>query len=316
MTTIFIFIWVLGTALLVSCAGDDPFSESAPSNFSNYIVVASVRAGPNSGPGLITLFDSSGNVVRVLQDYYETAEFASGLSYFQNNQILAAVNGTDRVDAINLISGAASIFASHAQINSNPLRQIATLPDGSTWINEGSTDAIEKVTVDGSRSGNPFISASTGACTINDPYGVVYISSLDAVGVVSRAGGGMYSVFDTDGGCITQVSGAPFNSGQPTGLAYHEDTDRIIVTFATGDEIYSLDPDGTNATLAFSDTSVIDTPRPATVDANGFVYIGSDTQDTVEKFNFDGSVLTRATSGPIIGPGIYSQNPTAILVIP
>ena len=314
---LFVSLWVGATALLVSCTGESPFTESAPLDFSNYIVVSTVRSAPSSGPGIVTLFDPTGEVVRVLQDYYETAEWVGGLAFFRDNVILASVNGTDRIEAISLESGIAESFAAHAQINSNYIRQIVNIPaDGSTWILESGADDIEKVDVNGDRAGNPFISPTTGGCTLDDPWGVVYISSISAVGVISRASGGMYSVFDLAGSCLYQVTGAPFNAGGVTGIAYHEETNKILVTFSTSDEIWGLDPDGTNPVLAYLNTAVIDTPRAVTVDHNGSVYIGTDVMDTVEKFTFDGSTLTRATSGPLIGPGIYSQNPSSIMVVP
>jgi hypothetical protein len=62
---------------------------------------------------------------------------------------------------------------------------------------------------------------------------------------------------------------------------------------------------------------VINTPRAITVDSSGYIYVGSSGTDTIEKLSYSGvGSATRALTGALIGPGIYSQNPTSIVVIP
>ena len=126
------------------------------------------------------------------------------------------------------------------------------------------------------------------------------------------------SIYDSTGSsCVAHITAAPLNGGTPTAVAYHAATNKILVTFATTHAIYAFDPDGTNATQIYLNSTVINTPRALATGANGSIYVGSSGTDSVEKLSWNGTgTASRVGSIALIGPGLYTQNPTAIVVVP
>lgn len=314
----------LVSILLISCEGNKSLDLSGTASGS--VIVTTVATDPSTGPGMVTQFDSSGGFVRVLKDYYSTGtSFATGSAFVPPEDVLIMVESTlDVGDLFNARTGAVqSSVIFNSNISGTPVRQIAYNPtEDAVYILEtqaGNTGTIEKYILGtGQRLGNPFIPTTVSTCVLANPFGVTINPNDQRVYVISANGvAGRLSVYDSSGNCIQHVVAAPLNTGTPSGITYQSTTNKLIVTFATTHAIYSMNLDGTGATQIYLNSSIINTPRAITSDDHGFLYVSSSGTDTIEKLVYTGSGLaTRAISGPLIGPGIFSQNATSITVVP
>lgn len=312
----FLILFLLALWLHPGCSSEDGLFVDT--NFSGYVVVASVATAPSTGPGLLSMVSPDGDSQTALRDFFVSSEFATGLVYLGNSQIAMAVDGADRIDALNLLTGLVAPFSVNVNITATPLRQMARTRDGSVFVVESNGNTIEKVDASANRVGTPFIGTTTGACVLSAPYGIAYDPINNRIAVISSAASGRLSIYDANlGTCVAHVTAAPFNSGTPVGIAFHSLSQKYIVSFNTSHAIYAVDLDGTNATQIYLSSSIVNSPRALAADDSGNIYVGSDGTDTVEKLYWSGTgSATRALAGPLLGPSVYTQNPTAILVIP
>lgn len=319
-----ILLVFLNAIFLISCEGNEELDLSGESSGS--IIVTTVATDPSTGPGMVSEFQSSGTFRRVLKDYYSTGtSFPTGSAFVPPDNVLIMVESTlDVGDLFNIRTGelqASVIYNSN--ISGTPVRQIAyNSAEGAVYILEtlaGNTGAIEKyILASGQRLGAPFVPTTVASCVLANPYGVTINPNNQNIYVISANGAaGRLSVYDTSGNCIQHVVAAPLSTGTPSGIVYHSLSNKLIVTFATTHAIYSMDLDGTNAAQIYLNSSIINTPRAITADNDGYLYISSSGTDTVEKLIYTGTgSATRALSGPLIGPGIFSQNVSSITVVP
>lgn len=306
-----IVFFILFSSLIASCSGD----EATLVNSGPYIAITSVTTGPATGPGIASVFNSSGELVTILKDFAASGtEYGAGVAHTGNLNFAISVDGVDRVDYVNMLSGVSSSIANGA-LTATPIRHIASDNSQSIFITESNTNTIEKFDASGSRVGNPFIATTTGSCVLASPWGIAVNPNNNRIAVISSAASGRFSLYNSDGTCNTHVTAAPFNSGTPTAIAYHPKTGRWIVTFATTHAIWAVNETGGSATQIYLNSSIINTPRAVACDSEGNIYVGSDGTDTVEKLYWSGTGLaTRALAGPFAGPGIFTQNPTGIAV--
>lgn len=310
------FTFIFG---LTSCGQSTEFDGiSSSSSLSGSIVISSVATDPATGAGIVSWWNPNGTFKSTLRDLFSGSEFATGLGFIAPDKIVASIEGVDRLEIMNLSTSVLTPIT-HVGLTATPLKQIAVDPtDSAIYIAEFNQNTVEKFTASGSRIGAPFLATTTGACSLSSPWGVTVIpSTQDVVVISSPAAAGRFSKYTKDGACVTHVTAAPFNSGTPQGVAYHPTTNKLLVTFATTHAIIAVDLDGTNPTTIYLNSAIINTPRTIATDAQGYIYVGSSGTDTIEKLYWSGTgSATRATSGPLIGPGVFSQNPTAITVIP
>ncbi len=313
--------------ILSSCSsGDENALDLQGTVPSGSIIITTVATDPSTGPGLVTHLSSTGQIISSLKDYYSTGtSFATGSAFIPPESVLIMVESTlDVADLVNLRTGASNnavLFSTF--LSGAPVRQMAySESEDSVYVLEtqaGNTGTIEKFGLaSGQRLGNPFIATTTGSCVLANPYGVAFNPNNQRLYVISANGtAGRLSVYDTSGTCIQHVTAAPLSTGTPSGITYHSLSNKLIVTFASTHAIYSMNLDGTSPTQIYLNSSIINTPRAITSDANGFLYVSSSGTDTVEKLTYDGTgVATRVLSGPLVGPGIFSQNVSSITVVP
>lgn len=312
------------TATFMGCAGQRFFDQL--SSYSGYILVSTVKTAQTTttvpaGPGLLTLFDPQGRLVSVVKDYYSSGEYINGMALASATRVLLSTDGTDRVEVLNLLNSIIDIFTNNSQITGAPMRQMTTDTSGNVYIieNNGATSQIEKADSSGIRVGNPFIATTTGSCNLNaaNPFGVTYIPNSGnlAVTLFRNTAPTLFVYSASDGSCVSTVSSVPFDSGFPTAIAYHPQTNKLLVVRFSDNKIYSTDTSGGSASLLLTSTR-IGAPTALFVDSQGFVWVGSSTNSTVEKFSFDGTTLSFMTSSPLINTSVYVQNPTSIVVIP
>jgi hypothetical protein len=315
---ILIFLGLSG--LLISCTSSRPFdggtAASTQSSYSGYIVVTTVATDPTTGPGIVTLFKADGTYVMGLRDLYPSSEWSGGTSFLSPDRVIISIANGTRIEEFNLTTRVSSNFAT-ARISGNPNRSFAQdTVDNTFYLGEtsGASSTIEKYDSNGSPIGAPFIASTVGSCTLNTPTGIAFIPSTQNIAVVQST---KLNIYNKSGGCVSAVTAAPFNSNAPYAIAYHAATDKLLVAFATNSNIYACSTSGTGCSQIYVNTSIVSTPRAITVDASGAIYIGSSGTDTIEKFTWDGvGTLTHVGAGSFIGPGIYTQNPTSIMVIP
>lgn len=314
--------WIVSVAIVITvagCAGDKFFDQI--SNLSNalsgYIAVSTVAAQSGTtltGPGMVSLFDPNGAFVRVLADYFSESAYASGLGIL-GTTLYASIISTDRIELINATNGQNFLDISHAGLVSSPLRQMTVDDSGNIYVPEWNTGngQIEKFNSSYGRVGNPFIPTTTGSCTMQNPWSVAYISSTDQI-VVTNSGVGRLLFYNASTGtCASAVTDAAFGS-TTTAVAYHPQTNKLLTARLGNEAIYQSTVAGASPAVAYLNTSRVTDPYAIAVDSDGYVYIGSASTDTIEKFTFDGTTLTPIAT--IIGPNAFSQNPVAIKVFP
>ncbi|MBX3022359.1 MAG: hypothetical protein KF799_11860 [Bdellovibrionales bacterium] len=315
-TPILILVTILSAAL--ACKREEPLSLFESQTLSGDLIITSVATDPATGPGIISHFSSSGAFKAVLEDLFSSgSNFGTGSVFIPPQEVAVSVEGVDALHIVDLVSRSINTIT-HTGLSSAPLRQMARDSiDGSLYVVEANTAQIEKFDSAYQRVGNPFIAATTGSCALATPYGITFIPDTRYVAVVSMAASGRLSIYDKDGNCVTHYTGAPFNAQTPVGIAYHSKSGKLIVTRAGDHSIWAVNTDGTSGTQIYLNSSIINTPRAVASDENGYIYISSTGTDTIEKLYWTGSgSASRALSGPLIGPGIYSQNVSSITVVP
>lgn len=309
------------SVILISCSGDQGLEISQNSNYSGYIIVSAIGTDSTGGPGFVSLFKPDGTFVRTFYDM-AGSDYASGIAFYPPNELYAMIENSEDLEKFNMDTSVRQvIYGNPANLSSAPLRKIAISSlDKSIYVTETTTNSIEKfeLNTDGtySRVGNPFLNGTIGACDISASWGVAYIPSTNQIAVTSSGGGGI-SIFSIDGSCV-----ANFNTGGGLGgglvdVVYHALSNKLIYANSTNDGIYSINLDGTDNTLIFADSAVIDVPRTLATDASGHIYVGNSVRDTVEKLFFSGTgTAIRTSTKPLIGPRALSANTTQIVVIP
>ena len=308
------FTLLLAAMTVVGCSSDD---AALLSDLSGYVIVSTATTGPATGPGLASVFDSDGNLDMVIQDGFAGGTaYPSGTAYLGNAVVAVYEEVNESLEKINLLTGDV-VSISDPNITANPIRQLAGDSEGSVYITESNLNTVEKIDSDGDRVGNPYIATTTGSCVLASPWGIAHDTDNNRIAVISSAASGRFSLYNSDGTCNTHTTAAPFNSGTPTAICYHALSGKFIVTFSTSHAIFSVSATGGSGTQIYLNSSIINTPRSVGCASDGSIYVGSDGTDTVEKLSYDGTgVATRALPGPFAGPGIYTQNPTSVTVIP
>lgn len=305
--------------LLAACAGEKPFdATSGSSAYSGSVVVTSTAVDPATGPGFVSWWDGNGSFKALLRDLYSGGEFATGSGFISPDKIILAIDGSDRLEILNL-SNNTNTGVFNAGLAGAPLKHVAIDPvDGSIYVAEFASNTVEKFTAEGKRIGNPFIPATVGSCALASAWGLTVIPATQELVVVSTPSAtGRFSKYTKDGACVTHVTGGIWAAGTPAAITYHAKSDKLIVAMGTTHTLYATDLNGGSGTSIFLNTAVVSTPRALASDAEGYLYVGSSGTDTVEKLYYSGTgSATRATTGPLLGPNQFTQNPTSITVIP
>lgn len=303
--------------VLAACVGDKGFDGATSSTYSGNIIVTTITTEPTTGPGLVTMFSSTGSIVSTLRDFYSSGEWATGSAFFPPYSLYLGVEGSDRIELIDLRSNSITSITS-VQLTSAALRGVAVTTTGEVLIAEGTVGTVERFS-NGSRDGNPYIAATVGACALSSPFGVAVNQRNNDIAVVSAPGAaGRLSIYDSAATtCKAHITAGTIGAGTPQAIAYHAPTNTYLVTSATTHAIHAYGSLGTSPVLIYLNSAIINTPRAIATDSEGYIYVGSSGTETVEKLTWSGSgAATRVGTGPLIGPGIFSQNPTSITVVP
>jgi len=309
--TVFRILTGVSTLLAASACKQESVSlfENA-STLSGSIVVSS------SVLNSVMLFNPDGSFERVVRDYSFPLETPYGIGVIGGGRVVVAVEGTDRLETLDLTGAALpSNFHLSPNLSSSPIQGVVVDASGNVFVSEASTNTIEKFNSSGVRQGNPFIAATVGTCVLNTPR---HIAALPGGGIaVVGSGNDRLSIYDASGGCVATVTGAPFGSNDPYGVAYDSASDKIIVAFYNNSAIVSLNPNGTGVTQIYLNTSVIQGPVSVAADGQGFLYVASLALDTVEKLSYPGgATATRVGSSPFMPPSAHLRDPTSVTWVP
>jgi hypothetical protein len=296
--------------LLSGCSGGGGVFSASPSAFSGYVAVAS------GSSNTVALFDASGAYVRTLRDLNSPSS-ETPVALLPSNEpgsILLGVYGVGRIERLSLADGSHSSLILNTTLATAYPRGVAKDGSGNYLVTNTGAFTIEKFSPAGLRIGAPFIAMATGGCTLSNPWTIAVLS--DGAIAVGNGGTSGVLIYEPDGTCRASVAAAPFNANLPRTVAYHALHDKLIVAFYSTGAIYAIDPDGTNATLIYQNTTYIQNPTALAVDSSGVIYVGSTSQDTVEKLSFDGSTATRVGTVPFITASQFTLSPAAIEVVP
>lgn len=309
------FVYACALTLLSGCgSGGGIFSAnvsgSGTSAYSGYVAVASTASNT------VTLFDSSGNFVRVLRDLNSpSSESSTGLLPSSTpGEIFTAVYGVGRIERLSLADSAYSSLFFNSSLSTSYPRGIAMDSGGNYLISSSGGWTVEKFSSAGFRISAPFIATNVSTCTLSNPYGIAVMS--DGGIAVGNASASSLELYNSDGTCRLHLNTAPFNANFPRTVVYDTVHDQLIVALYGNGEVYSVSKTGTGATLIYSDTTVIQNPTALAIDASGAIYVGSTSQDTVEKLSYDGTTATRIGSVPFISASAFTLSPSAIVVVP
>jgi len=307
--------------LTVGCTGSKSFdgTSTSTSSYSGNFIITTVATDPATGPGVASMWSPSGSFISNLRDFYSTGEWASGSGFVPPNQILLLVGAGTRIEKLNLSTLSNTNFYVGTRLNGSPNRFMVRDPaDGSVYVSEQTANDVEKFDSNGNPVGAPFIgtTVTTGSntCTTATPYGMTVITTNSNLAVINAA---RLNIYASDGTCVTTQTGAPFSTNTPTAIAYQATTDSLIVAFSVSHAIYACSSLGASCTQIYLNSAIINTPKALAVDSSGYIYVGSNGTDTVEKLVWTGTgTASRALSGPFMGPSVFTQNPTGITVVP
>jgi streptogramin lyase len=307
------FVYACALTLLSGCgAGGGVFSAnvSATSAFSGYVAVAS------SSSNTVALYNASGNFVRLLRDLNSpSSETPVGLlPSSAPGEIFTAVYGVGRIERLGLADSIYSSLFFNSNLSTAYPRGIAQDSNGNYLISSSGGWTVEKFSPAGFRVGAPFIATTVNTCVLANPYGIAVMS--DGGIAVGNASANSLELYNSDGTCRAHLNAAPFNANFPRTVVYDTIHDQLIVALYSNGALYSVSKTGTGATLIYNDTTVIQNPTALAVDASGIIYVGSSSQDTIEKLSYDGTTATRVGSVPFVSASAFTLSPSAIVVVP
>ena len=250
----------------------------------------------------VVLYSSSGAFKRVLFDVENNAEIPYGVGWkHDTNEIMVAVDGSDRVVGISAVDGSVRTIIQHASLTGN-IRGVTQLIDGSILVAESNN--VEKFTTNGTRITDGFpLSGGINA--------VENVSAKDDGGfVVCARTGDVVRTYEADG--TLENSTASGIGGTTDGYGCAELDDGNIVTAWSGgtDTVSFYDSGLGDAGYTYRDASILPSPRGVAQLANGNIVVADAT--------FHHLVEIDSTSGEFVGILASSglSAPNQILVIP
>ena len=285
-------------------------------------------AGPSNIVAKFSL--STGSFEGVVIDYNQASPGDSPVAvadYDQTRMLVLIENASGRrVDLVNRDGSGFATYLVNSTALSAAMRSISVAPDFSILVSKST--AIEKFNSARSRvvSGvNPYVSAPAGACatsttlissTAISPSGkIVYAHAAatpnNRIGVIKSTG------YSTATDCLAGLA-APTTLALPTRVIFHP-SGKLLVSYgsatAASNFVYSydyVDAAGTiaNPVAAFSDPTVVNGPSTLAVDPDSgdvFVANAASTFNTIERFHFASSALTRATGRTFLPSSIYTR---------
>lgn len=293
----------------------------------------------STGSNTVAAFDlDTGTYRRTVVDYNVASpgDTPVAMTDYDDEHLLVVVENVAgrRIDIVNKDGSGAQSFLTNATALNAVLRSIRRNSDGSLLV--GKLTAVEKFSsskVRLTQGANPFVNNPAGSCATTNTQltdvdslsngKIIYTHAAanpnNKVVIVSATG------YAAGGDCLG-VSAAPATTALPTNLLIHP-SGKLLVSYGSttlaSNSIQSYDLDVTantitNATAAFSDTSIVNGPSSMAVDSDtGRVFVANalSTFNTIESFTLSGGTLTRQGSAPFAGPNIYTRCVSSMYVM-
>lgn len=334
---------------LLSCADPNsaPFNENnSPSGRAGrkYLYVASgscyaggatVSTGPSNAISKFNL--TTGQFEELLIDYNQllAGDQPVAIADFDADSLLVLVQNTSgrRIDWVKKDGSQFATFLTNSTALTGTMRDMELLPDYSILVSKST--AVEKFNAGKSRltiGVNPYINAPAAPCATSTtmitsvasaPNGMIVYTHAAAspnnkIGVISATG------YAGAANCKSSTS-SPTTTSLPTRAIFHS-SGKLLVSYgsatAANNSIYSYDFNdvtGTlsNATAIFNDAGVVNGPSTMTEDVDtGRIYVASAQSafNTIERFDFDGTTLSRDPGPAFISSNLYTRCVADLLI--
>lgn len=319
--------------------------NSAAAYTGEYIYVSSGTSFPGTGltasaaVNVISRFKATdGSFDRIVRDYSaNAADTPTDIAHYDDDHILVAVENaaSRRLEIVAKDGSSVTTWATNAALT-QALGAMARTPDGGVLVAKGTASpngTVEKFNSSAARvtsGANPFVNAPAGTCaTSTTRFSGIAVGPSDSIFLAHAAASTNNQIdiissngYSVGGDCLGGIDG-PTANHIPTRILYHSVSGKMLVAYGnnTGPvhQIYQYTVTSNSigsAAVAFNNTSVVQGPSAMAQDSDGNVYIASgvSTFNTIEKFTFDGTTLTRVGTSPLIGPSIFTRSISGLLV--
>lgn len=265
-------------------------------------------SGPNSTltAYAVTVYDTDGNLLSILHDYGENIEYPRGLAYLDPFTLIVSVDGTDRLDTIDIF-GNVAVFASSTYLSGN-LYDVERDSSGNLYVAE--SNYIERMSPSGERyplTGNAYINNVVGGCTLSTVHGLTINSSGQLV-AVNSGGSDNLNVYDISGDTSTCVNSVAFGN-DPYDVVAHPNGFLYVVTYGD-DSIYQVNEDGTGASIIYTYGVTSANPSAIAVMPDGNLLVANTGIDAIDLFASDGTLI----KSPFI-KNTFTANVSDLLVV-
>lgn len=298
------FLFLISLLTLTSCLIDqDPKATN-----SSLLVARGDIAVVSVNTDSVIIFDSNGNLKRVLYQVPTAADTIAGIAWNSTtNEILITIDGTpDRIEAISILTGLSRSFYNNVAFFTGTPLSIAQLPvSGDIIASEGAT--IERFSTSG----------------IRETYGAIWPTNVQAnsqqisplstgnfIQCSSSAGVRITPDSTTSLAAVATVTGPV---GATASYGCNELSDGTIVVSwagAAADYIYTYSPTLTGPTAIINNMqSLLSDPRQIAVGENDEIYVADAARNLVVQLDASGNVIRQ------FGNSVLSS-PRYLLVIP
>ena len=267
-----------GEFLTLPAAGEDIAYETR-----HYVVIAS---GDTNHYG-VAWYNDTGELVSLLKNFRSPAGLGMprGLIQFGNDNLLIALDNTDRIENLNLLDLTTTPFFSGGTLAGN-IYDIETDSNNKILVIE--SNVIERFDSTATQTTPVYINTNLGSCSLNGPRQLV-ISNTDQLLTTSYSNHRIqhYDISAATPNCLTSTIVA----NNPYGLLLHSNGSLYYNTWSD-DQIWRANADGTNGVVVFAtNTTLLNNPTAMVELPDGTLLVASSGTDTVEQFDEDGNLL-------------------------
>lgn len=249
----------------------------------NYVMISSGDANHRG----VALYDETGEFLDVVANFRDPATlgYPRGLLQLGNDNILFALDGTDRLETMVFDSFAFSSFFSGGTLAGN-IYDLAK--NSSNYIFVIESNGVERFDNTGIQTTPLYMGTTIGGCTLNNPRQMI-INANDELLVTSYGNHRIlhYDVSTDTPTCLTSTG----TVNNPYAILAHSNGDIYYATWSD-DQIYRANADGSGGAVIFAtNTTILSNPTSIVELPSGNIIVASSATDTVEEFEPDGTYV-------------------------